>query len=316
VETAEQFGTWFQDDWRASSKLTLNLGVRYDIDLNLMDQKDFAQNATRQVLEAIGSPYAGYPKTPRKDISPRVGFAYDLSGNGTRVLRGGYGLYFDQYNTAASAGDITSQSRRPLNALATLVNTAIGVGQLSTYRLGIDPLPPQPTEGNKLPLNSTGQWIDPKMDDPRTHQMHIGYAHTLAVNTTLSVDFTHTLGRHEVRQLELNPIINGTRLLVPEFRRVYGITNTLGNVRVISPINKSRYDALTFLFQRRFPRATLQAHYTLAGAYSYGGSTGNRSGAGLAMTYNEPFASSEWGPNGPDERHRAWCRRQAPARTT
>ena len=51
-------------------------------------------------------------------------------------------------------------------------------------------------------------------------------------------------------------------------------------------------------------RATLQAHYTLAGAYSYGGSTGNRSGAGLAQTYDKPLDKSEWGPNGPDERHR------------
>ena len=48
----------------------------------------------------------------------------------------------------------------------------------------------------------------------------------------------------------------------------------------------------------------MQAHYTLAGSYSYGGSTGNRSGAGLATGWNEPFADSEWGPNGPDERHR------------
>ena len=115
------------------------------------------------------------------------------------MLRGGYGLYFDQYNTAAAAGDITAQERRPLNALATLTNTAIGVGQLATYRFGIDPLPPQPTEGNTLPLGSQGQWIDPDMTDPRTHQAHIGYAHELAANTTLSVDYTHVEGRNEKR---------------------------------------------------------------------------------------------------------------------
>ena len=121
-----------------------------------MDEDNFELNATRQALEAIGSPYGGFPKTPKLDISPRVGFAYDLTGDGRRVLRGGYGLYFDQYNTAAAAGDITAQARRPLNALATLTNTAIGVGQLATYRFGIDPLPPQPTEGNRLPLGVAG----------------------------------------------------------------------------------------------------------------------------------------------------------------
>jgi hypothetical protein len=77
-------------------------------------------------------------KTPTKKISPRVGFAFDLSGEGRRVVRGGYGMYFDQY-TSSVRGDLNSQNKRPLNALATLTNTAIGVGQLATYRFGIDP---------------------------------------------------------------------------------------------------------------------------------------------------------------------------------
>ena len=73
-------------------RLTLNLGVRYDIDFNLMDQENHYRNATREVLEAIGIP-GGLPKASTLDISPRVGFAYDLSGDGGKVVRGGYGLY-------------------------------------------------------------------------------------------------------------------------------------------------------------------------------------------------------------------------------
>src|SRR5262245_34814420 len=65
---AKQFMTWFQDDWRLSPRLTLNLGVRYDLDINFYDQRFYANNATRLVLEAIGNPYAGIPKTPSKDI--------------------------------------------------------------------------------------------------------------------------------------------------------------------------------------------------------------------------------------------------------
>jgi hypothetical protein len=107
-----------------------------------------------------------------------------------------------------------------------------------------------------------------------------------------------------VRSTEANPIINGRRLLADDFQRVFGNPNYLSSTRILASINKSRYDGLTFMFQRRLPRATLQAHYTLAGAYSYGGSTGNRSGAGLAQTWDKPLDRSEWGPNGPDERHR------------
>ena len=144
----------------STPRLTLNLGVRYDIDFNFYDQENCENNATRLALEAIGNPYGGLPKTPTKNISPRVGFAYDLSGDGRRVLRGGYGLYFDQFNiNGGNVSDISSQNQRPLNALATLTNTAIGVGQLATYRFGIDPLPPQPTEGEHAAAGSTGQWL-------------------------------------------------------------------------------------------------------------------------------------------------------------
>jgi hypothetical protein len=301
---ARQVSGWFQDDWRTTSRLTLNLGVRYDVDFEFYDQKNYRNNATRLVLEAIGHPYAALPKTPTKDISPRVGFAFDLGGDGRRVIRGGYGLYFDQFNTGSAGGDITFLNRRPLNALATLTNTAIGVGQLATYRFGIDPLPPQPTEGNSLPRGSAGQWMDPNLTDPRTHQAHLGYAHALAENTMLAVDYTHIDGRKELRQLNLNPIVNGQRLLAPDFVRVFGVPNVQNAINVRSSINRSRYDALTFRFQRRYPRATLQAHYTLAGAYSYGGSTGNRSGAGLPQDSFDPLAEGEWGPVNNDERHR------------
>ena len=130
---ASQFSTWFQDDWRATSRLTLNLGLRYDIDWGFRDEEFNPDNATRLVLEAIGHPYGGLPETQYKNVSPRVGFAYDLSGDGRRVVRGGYGLYFDQINHQP-LGDISSQSHRPLNALAVLTNTAIGRGELANYR--------------------------------------------------------------------------------------------------------------------------------------------------------------------------------------
>jgi hypothetical protein len=304
ITNAQQFATWFQDDWRMTPRLTLNLGVRYDLDRNMMDEKEFEMNATRQILAKIGDPNGRSPKTPKNNVSPRVGFAYDLSGNGQRVLRGGGGVYFDQYNTAASAGDITSQSKRPLNALATLDNSAIGVGELANFRLMVDPLPPQPTEGNRLPLNSQGQWISPDIVSARTYQAHVGYAHTLAANTTLSVDYTLSLGRHELRRMNINPILNGQRRLVPALVANGYAPNQFSSVMILSSINESKYNALTFLFQRRMPRATLQAHYTFAHAYTYGGSTGDRSGAAQPMVWDQPFGPGEWGPMLVDERHR------------
>jgi len=298
-----QVSGWFQDDWRTTSKLTLNLGVRYDVDLNYLDQEHNANNATRQVLEAIGNPYAGSPKTQYKDVSPRVGFAYDLGGDGRRVLRGGYGLYFDSHLSHVIT-DIMSQNFRPLNALAVLTNTAIGVGQLASYRVGIDPFPAQPTEGNSLPLNSAGQWLGPDVVNPRVHHLHAGYAHAIGTTSMASVDFTHEMGRRGLMAVNLSPLVRGTRLLAPDFTRVFGRPDVLSAVNVKTSVGESQIDLLTFKFQRRLPRTTLQAHYTLARAYAYGGSWAARAGGGTPQDALDPLGPGEWGPTGQDERHR------------
>ena len=302
---AHQIATWFQDDWRVSPRVTLNLGLRYDVDLNFYHQSASENNATRLVLEAIGSPYARRPKTPFSSVSPRFGLAYDLSGDGRHVLRGGAGIYYDQFNiNGGNVSDIFSQNKRPLNVLATLTNTAIGVGQLANFRFGVDPLPPGPPRSNTLPLGARGEWIDPELTNPRTYQGHIGYAHQLSDSTSVSIDYTHVQGRNELRTLNINPIVNGRRVLADDFQRVFGIPDYLNEVRILSSINRSEYNALTFKVQRRLPRVTLQAHYTLAGAYAYGASTAARGAAPLPQDAFEPFAEDEWGPTDTDERHR------------
>jgi hypothetical protein len=297
-----QFMTWFQDDWRMTSKLALNLGVRWDVDINYWDQTHYEQNATRLLMQKIGSPYGGLPKTPMKDVSPRVGFAYDFRGDGRRVLRGGYGLYFDQYNM--NTGDIQFQAHYPLNATATLTNTTYGVGQLATYRFGIDPIPAQPTEGNSLPPNAQGQWMAPDLTNPFTQEVHVGYAHALAVSTTVSLDYTRSKGRHDFRNLNINPLVNGQRFLAPDFLRVLGTATPMSSVNILTSASSSLYQAFIVKLQQRLPRATLQVHYTLSGAYAYGGSIASRGGAAAPQDNFNPYDQGEWGPTGMDERHR------------
>src|SRR6266851_968904 len=77
-----KYGAWAQDDWKVSSQLTLNLGVRYDLIWN-----GFAQNVTFEPFAKAGRPQDA------NNVQPRVGFAYQL--NEQTVLRGGTGLYYN-----------------------------------------------------------------------------------------------------------------------------------------------------------------------------------------------------------------------------
>ena len=242
-----------------------------------------------------------------------MGLAYDLSGDGRRVLRGGAGIYYDQFNiNGGNVSDIFSQNKRPLNVLATLTNTAIGVGQLADFRFGIDPLPPGPARSNNLPLGARGEWLDPDLTNPRTYQGHIGYAHQLSDSTSVSVDYTHVQGRNELRTLNINPIVNGRRVLADDFQRVFGNPTYLNEVRILSSINRSEYNALTFKVQRRLPRVTLQAHYTLAGRTVLC-STAARGPRLFLRNAFEPFAETKMGPTDPTSAIACghWCVRAA-----
>lgn len=87
-DTLPKYGAWIQDDWQISNRLTLNLGLRYDLIWNA-----FAQH--RSFLQWMP---ADRPQEA-DNLQPRVGFAYSL--NDRTVLRGGSGLYYADIPAAA-----------------------------------------------------------------------------------------------------------------------------------------------------------------------------------------------------------------------
>ena len=94
--TQTMYAGFFQDAWRVTPKVTLNLGLRYDYNSVLKEANDLIGNWSPTVgLEQVGtnikSPYNGY----HKDFAPRVGVAWDLSGKQTTVLRAGGSLVYD-----------------------------------------------------------------------------------------------------------------------------------------------------------------------------------------------------------------------------
>ena len=335
IVPTKQLGFYGQDDWKVTRRLTLNLGLRWDRDFNMLGMSDYIKSRTYQSLVAISSDpaaqqYSNYfirhlPHDDTFDWSPRVGFAYDLTGGGKHVLRGGFGLYFG--NVFQNIPLFMEQLANP-----TIFQTVLS---LSTQT---DPVPCSGTLGQFsytpanvaaveacLPGPSTtaadggvGRIVDPNYRNPVTEEFNIGYSWALNSNSVFEAEYTHVLGLHE------NKTINIDQKVVDYADFPTGIDPSTGDVALIRPlsaafanfsqpvlhsvrndesINRNRYDGINFSFRQRMShRFSLNANYTLSWAYGYdsGGFSGFRN---YARNGRDPFASYEWGPSINDERH-------------
>ena len=311
--STNMLGLYFQDDWKVSRRLTLNLGVRWDRDFNMVAGATQAQARAYQELKAIGSPYAGLPHDDTKDFSPRIGFAYDLTGKGRHILRGGFGLYYGQIfenitlfmiqqaNPTIFATVLNLNSVGPGDPNADIVPTT---GQpLSQFRYGVDALPVPPPPPTSLPAGSTGRLIDPLYRNPYTEQFNIGYSFAINDANSIEVDYTHVLSLHESKSVLINPKspnFSG-RLLDNAFKAAH--QPVLGSITDFAAIGRSRYDGLSVSYRHRLSRRfTVNTSYTLSRALAYNGSAAN---FGQASTDpSNIFAAHDFGYTPVDERHR------------
>jgi hypothetical protein len=101
------YGFYGQDDWRATSRLTVNLGLRYEF-MNTPHELQGKQSHLADDYSSLFSPGPVIKNNTLKDLSPRVGMAYDLFGNGKTAIRGGAGIYYDLGNIGSALGGTTN----------------------------------------------------------------------------------------------------------------------------------------------------------------------------------------------------------------
>jgi len=312
--STKMFGLYFQDDWRVNKRLTLNLGLRWDRDFNLVGGSAAPLSRAYLELKAIGSSYGGgTPHDDTKDFSPRVGITYSLTASGRHVVRAGFGLYYGQIfeniplfmvqqaNPTVFATVLNLNSVGPGDPNADIVPTT---GKpLSEFRYGVDPLPVPPPPPTSLPAGSTGRLMDPQYRNPYTEQFNGGYTFAINNANAIEVDYTHVLSLHESKSVQINPKSPNFSVRVLDSAFAKANQPVLGSITDFAPVGRSRYDGLSIAYRRRLThRVSLNTSYTLSRALAYNGSAASFSQA--ATDPSNIFAAHDFGPTPVDERHR------------
>ncbi|HYM13257.1 MAG TPA: TonB-dependent receptor, partial [Bryobacterales bacterium] len=272
-----RYSAYFQDDWRLTQRLTLNLGLRYEYNTVVTDIRGLwrslsfahAVNGIPLLEPNIRAPFAFY-NPEKKLFQPRVGLAYRLSEK--TVIRTGAGIF---YNIHQLNNYTILNLNPPLSGSVPFVNTASnGVVKNANPITFAEPF------GVLSPTSViNANTLNPDDFEPRVLQWSLGIQRQLPLNSVLDVSYVGSKGVHLDNTVELNNPGPGLSSLstTPQQRRPYqlvvdgpgGPVRPLSRIRWLDSGANSWYQSLQVNWQKRFSHGLL-ANF----AYTYSKSEG------------------------------------------
>jgi hypothetical protein len=202
-----------QDDWRITPRLTLNLGLRYEIPFQWYQPDGQASTFVpgyRSTVFPASPPnlaFVGDPGVERSlvgttyhSVAPRAGFALDVYGDGRTALRGAFGVFYDAINAAVVG---ISSPYHYLNS------TTENPGGLSVPLLNLPAVPNNYVKGVPPPFVQPYSitFPDKNFTTPYTMSMNLSVQQRLTNTATLEIDYVGHLSRHLPMGVDLNPAI-------------------------------------------------------------------------------------------------------------
>lgn len=327
-----EWAAYVNDSWKYTSRLTLNLGLRYEyygvqhnaqnpaLDANFY----FGAGSTLQqrirsgsFQTAPASPVGGLWAPDKNNFAPRIGFAYDLRGDGKTSIRGGYGLAYER-----NFGNVTfnvlfnppNYGVIALNANRLSSTGALVTGDVPNITVSINNYGPLSGSGVSKPFSPvSARAVDPGIVNAYAHFWSASFEHQLRANTLLSLEYSGSAGRKLYSISDINRNGADVAFGLPTITNAVGATTHRLNPFATSANQRtnggySNYRAfIASLDSNNFRNTglTFTARYTWSVAKDNLSSTFSDGGQPFFLGFTDTFIPSyDYGHSDYDVRHR------------
>lgn len=311
IAKVRQQGHWgfVQDDFKAGSKLTLNLGLRYEIMTPVYDANDRLANfdpSTNRIVQASGGGIEerSLQRMKWSNFAPRVGAAYQLDAK--TVLRAGYGLGWNYWNRMASAELLNTNAPfvtrfSTTNSPANLGNLCTGNNFANCFRTREQGYP------TALPSNVI-LYVDRETPWGYVQNWHFTVQRTLWRDSVVDLAYVGNRGSHlpvladfnQARPITQDELSRGLTTLGTLLARrpIQGFNN----ITAVLPLGFSNYHSLQLKFEHRGRTTTVLSSFTYAKAIDNAGQVleGTNGGGPNLQDFRNP--NNDRGPSGFDQR--------------
>jgi outer membrane receptor protein involved in Fe transport len=250
------YGFYLQDDFKVNSRLTLNLGIRYDLYPGYVEVADRISNlnvdtGTVDLAGKNGAP-RNFVKTDKNNFGPRFGFAYGLNNQGTFVIRGGYGIsYFNPGNFVSYAG--LNPPYTQAFSFTNLNFTTFDAAYKISDGLPTSLVPPIDEFDTSNPVGTYRQ-IEDGSRNPYSQYYSLNLQRSLPGNFVLDFGYVGTRGVKLPGELEGNPAPPGNPQTTDQRRIYHDIIPNVTGITYYANAFSSTYHSLQVKVEKRLSR--------------------------------------------------------------